>query len=125
MKLYYIPFVAATYAAITPENIRDVAPELLVSSARDTREIFDFIRARGGRGRFEPQITRLLIQENGQKPIFVDYEGVVRWGSSQYSLRPSSFLRLHLRLERLVAQLSKIPGRYKPAPMSFSYTILR
>ena len=77
MKLYYLkPFVMETYGALTPDNIREFGRKLLVTHPRDVEAVHRFVRsssATRGRVRFDPENTRLLVEEAGQPHVFVGF----------------------------------------------------
>ena len=108
MKIYYIPFDAETYIAVTTDNIKSQASyKMQVSSLQEISYISQVISCNPtNKNFFEFERVRLLIVKNMKDNIFVDSYGNVFSKEKQSKISKKKLNDLNLYL----LHLSKIPG---------------
>jgi len=107
MTLYYIPFAAETYVAVTEKTIKKSAYHTIeVDSPERIAALEAVLADRKGKGRFNRSSVRLLVvpRSPATADILVDSEGRVSEGGVTSALSTEAFTSLKRILSELTAE---------------------
>ena len=100
-KIYYMTLDAETRGRITPGALRKVGDIIEVRDAAEIRGLRNLLRDARVRAETPPQDLRMLIEVEGQKPVYMDGNGDISQGKLTWQMEPADFLRLYFQMEDL------------------------
>ena len=92
--IYFVDITVETFVPVSPNTIKRDADKVVFLDADDLAIFYSIIRQSGSSGRFISSHVRLRLDDGKKPPLFIDQQGVVISGHSQYSLTPLAFVEL-------------------------------
>lgn len=104
-KICYVPFGVETYVPMTVANIDSHCSHVgeLDTHDREYLGIQSLIQ-RAKAGSFKDGLVRAKIAVPGSDPIYIDNDGGVKMGASQYHLDASGLSKVKKTLERVTSK---------------------
>ena len=101
LKIYYMGLDAETRARVTPEFLRKVGDIIELRDAGEIRGVRNLLRDSRTPAEAAPKELRMLIEVNGQEPVYVDGNGNISQGKLTWQMEPRDFLMLYFQMEEL------------------------
>jgi len=101
LKIYYMALDAETRARITPEFLRKIGDVIELRDSGEIRGLRSLLRHARTRTGVPPHDLRMLIEVDGQEPVYMDGNGDISQGRRTWQMEPRDFLLLYFQMERL------------------------